>query len=647
MHIIIVSALIFFVVVLLSTRLIPLEIVVLGVPVVLSLTGVLPVEKAFSGFSEPAVIVIVSLFILSEGLSRTKVVRKIALLLVSLIRKHPRLLGPTILATVALFSMFLNDTGTTALFLPVALALLKESKLSPKRLLLPLGYVALLGGSSTLIGTSSNIVVSSYLDTLGDHPFRMFDFFPIGAGALVLGLLYLILLEPWFFRKERPFLLPSAVPEERSFDVEIVLDPAFPYDGMAFNDSPLHRDLGLSLREAKSSRLLSARMKAQSFLKASWEWSRAEERQRRSAQGPEEKTTPPETTDGQIPQEPNLLSAGQHLHILATLSQLEKLADIKGVCLEPVQHSLPSSGAEIERHPLHRFMESEDWMFAQAVLNPRSGMIGRKVSSLHFILPAKVDIVGLSREEGRRISSDLSELTLETSDVLLIQGPRAAVTDLSARNIFLYLDFFERETFRSDKAAMALLILGGVILSNVFGWLPLTLSAVSGAILMVLFGCLTIEEARNAIEWRVVMLLGGMFPLGWAISQTGLGHQLSSLMIVNGHQMSPTLLLAVLMGMTALMVQFLSHNLVALIMAPIAIDLSRTLHLSPYPLMMGVAFSCTMAFLTPLSHPVNTLTWGPGDYRFGDYARVGAGVLLISFLWGLYEIPRRFPFVLH
>ena len=194
---------------------------------------------------------------------------------------------------------------------------------------------------------------------------------------------------------------------------------------------------------------------------------------------------------------------------------------------------------------------------------------------------------------------------------------------------------------------MALLILGGVILSNVFGWLPLTLSAVSGAILMVLFGCLTIEEARNAIEWRVVMLLGGMFPLGWAISQTGLGHQISSLMIVNGHQMSPTLLLAVLMGMTALMVQFLSHNLVALIMAPIAIDLSRTLHLSPYPLMMGVAFSCTMAFLTPLSHPVNTLTWGPGDYRFGDYARVGAGVLLISFLWGLYEIPRRFPFVLH
>jgi di/tricarboxylate transporter len=647
MHIIIVSALIFFVVVLLSTRLIPLEIVVLGVPVVLSLTGVLPVEKAFSGFSEPAVIVIVSLFILSEGLSRTKVVRKIALLLVSLIRKHPRLLGPTILVTVALFSMFLNDTGTTALFLPVAMALLKESRLSPKRLLLPLGYVALLGGSSTLIGTSSNIVVSSYLDTLGDRPFRMFDFFPVGAGALVLGLLYLILLEPWFFRKERRLFLPSSVPEERFFDVEIVLDPAFPYYGMAFNDSPLHRDIGLSLRSAKSSRLLSARLKAQSFLKASWEWSRAEERQRRNAQRPEEKILPPETTEGQIPEEPNLLAAGQHLHILATLSQLEKLADVKGVCLEPVQHSLPSSGAEIERHPLHRFMESEDWMFAQAVLNPRSGMIGRKVSSLHFILPAKVDIVGLCREEGRRVSSDLSDLTLETSDVLLIQGPRAAVTDLSARNIFLYLDFFERETFRSDKAAMALLILGGVILSNVFGWLPLTLSAVSGAILMVLFGCLTIEEARNAIEWRVVMLLGGMFPLGWAISQTGLGNQISSLMIVNGHQMSPTLLLAVLMGTTALMVQFLSHNLVALIMAPIAIDLSRTLHLSPYPLMMGVAFSSTMAFLTPLSHPVNTLTWGPGDYRFGDYARVGAGVLLIAFLWGLYEIPRRFPFVIH
>jgi di/tricarboxylate transporter len=186
-----------------------------------------------------------------------------------------------------------------------------------------------------------------------------------------------------------------------------------------------------------------------------------------------------------------------------------------------------------------------------------------------------------------------------------------------------------------------------VVLSNVFAWLPLTLSAVSGAILMVLFGCLTIEEAKNAIEWRVVMLLGGLFPLGWAISQTGLGQLIAGLLSSQGHALSPTLLLALLMGTTALMVQFLSHNLVALIMAPIAIDLSRVLHLSPAPLMMGVAFSATMAFLTPFSHPVNTLTWGPGEYRFSDYTRTGAALLLIAFLWGLFEIPRRFPFGLH
>jgi len=646
MQILIVSALTFFVVVLLSTRLLPLEIVVLGVPVVLSMTGVLSVEKAFSGFSEPAVIVIVSLFILSEGLSRTKVIRKIALLLLSLIRKQPRLLAPTTLVTVGLFSMFLNDTGTTALFLPVALALLKEARLSPKRLLLPLGYVALLGGSSTLIGTSSNIVASSYLESLSYHPFRMFDFFPIGGGALVLGLAYLILLEPWFFRKEGPLALPAAVPEERSFDVQIVLGASFPFHGTSFNDSPLHKEIGLSLRDARSSRLLSARQRAQSFLRASWDWSRIAERQKKEDQEKALQESGPAATHPAA-EGADLLAPDQHLHIVATLSQLEKLADIKGIYLEPVQHSLPPPGLESERHPLHRFMESEDWMFAQAVLNPKSGMIGRKVSSLHFILPARVDIVGVFREEGRRISSDLSDLTLETSDVLLIQGPKDAVKELSARNIFLYLDLFERETFRSDKAVLALFILAGVVVSNVFEWLPLTLSAVSGAILMVLSGCLTIEEARNAIEWRVVMLLGGMFPLGWAISQTGLGNQIASLLTTNGHQMSPTLLLAFLMGITALMVQFLSHNLVALIMAPIAIDLSRSLHLSPYPLMMGVAFSATMAFLTPLSHPVNTLTWGPGEYRFGDYARVGAGVFVIAFLWGLWEIPRRFPFVLH
>lgn len=261
------------------------------------------------------------------------------------------------------------------------------------------------------------------------------------------------------------------------------------------------------------------------------------------------------------------------------------------------------------------------------------------------MLPAGVDIIGRVRDGEPRPSSDLADWTLGTSEVLLLQGPRKAIRELSSRNIFLTLDLFERETFRSDKAVMALLILGGVVVSNVFGWLPLTLATVLGAILMLLSGCLTMEEARNAIEWRAVMLLGGMFPLGWAISSTGIGNQIALFLIHSGHQLSPLGLLAILMGTTALLVSFLPHNLVALIMAPIAIDLSRTFHLSPFPLMMGVAFSATLAFLSPLSHPVNTLTWGPGEYRFSDYPRVGVGLFLIVFLWALFEIPRRFPFV--
>ena len=638
MPIIVVLSLTFFVIVLLSMRLLPLEIVVLGVPVVLSLTGVLPLEKAFSGFSEPAVIAIVSLFILSEGLSRTKVVRKAALLLDALRKRRPGLLFPGILGMVGLFSMFLNDTGTTALFLPVVLSLLKEARLSEKPLLLPLGYAAILGGSATLIGTSSNIVVSGYLEGQGYHPFRMFDFWPIGAGAFALGLLYLGLSGGRLFRWKERTPSPTLPSAERTFDLELVLGADFPYLGKRFAESPLQKEIGLSLRVAHSSRILSARARAQSFLRASWDWSR--------------KTGPPlssplPASPQASPSEEEIMVQGIHLHVVATLSQLHKLGDIRGLSLLPVQQTLPAGGEEGMAPRLDRLLESADWILAQAMLSPRSGMIGRKLSSLHFLLPPEVDIVGLHREDDRRIPGELPELSLEQGDLLLIQGPRQAVEALSARNIFLYLDFFERETFLSDKAAIALLILGGVGLSNVFAWLPLTLSAVSGAILMVLSGCLTIEEAKNAIEWRVVMLLGGLFPLGWAISQTGLGQMVAGLLSTQGHALSPTLLLALLMGTTALMVQFLSHNLVALIMAPIAIDLSRVLHLSPYPLMMGVAFSATMAFLTPFSHPVNTLTWGPGEYRFSDYARTGAALLVIAFLWGLFEIPRRFPFALH
>lgn len=636
MHILVVSLLTLTVVFLMATRLLPLEIVVLGVPVVLSLTGVLSVEKAFSGFSEPAVIVIISLFILSEGLSRTRVIRKIALFMLSLIRKSPRLPGPTLLISAGLLSMFLNDTGTTALFLPVAMALLRESGLSPRRLLLPMGYIAILGGSSTLIGTSSNVVISGVLENLSLPPFRMFDFFPVGFGALVLGLVYFILLEPWFFRHENPLSPPPVEPMERAFDVGIILGPEFPHRGIPYNDSPLHREIGLLLQNTRSSRGLSRLQRAHSFFKASWDWSRQGEQSRKKEGAGEPGLSTCEDTA--------LLAEGQHLHLVATLSQLQRLADIRGIYLETVHTTLPSTGPGTLT-PLHTFMESEDWSFVQAILNPRSGMVGRKVSSLQFVLPAGVDIIGRVRDGEPRPSSDLADWTLGTSEVLLLQGPREAIRELSSRNIFLTLDLFERETFRSDKAVMALLILGGVVVSNVFGWLPLTLATVLGAILMLLSGCLTMEEARNAIEWRAVMLLGGMFPLGWAISSTGIGNQIALFLIHSGHQLSPLGLLAILMGTTALLVSFLPHNLVALIMAPIAIDLSRTFHLSPFPLMMGVAFSATLAFLSPLSHPVNTLTWGPGEYRFSDYPRVGVGLFLIVFLWALFEIPRRFPFV--
>ena len=635
MQTIVVLSLLFFVVFLLSTRLLPLEIVVLSVPVVLSLTGVLPLDRAFSGFSQPAVIAIVSLFILSEGLSRTKVVRKVALLLGSIRHSHPRLLLPALLLTVGLFSMFLNDTGTTALFLPVALSLLREAKLSRKPFLLPLGYAAILGGSATLIGTSSNIVVSGYLESLSLPPFRMFDFLPVGGGAFLLGVIWLLLTG-----KKGPNDAESPEPhshngDDRPYDLEIVLGADFPYHGQKFDETPLSTTIGLVLSKNHDLAPITARQRAQTFLRASWDWSR--------------KIVPPPPSPEQAgpvppPDEEEVLAPGHHLHVQGTLDQLHRLSDIRGLSLEPVHAFLPGTASRSGRTTLGPLMESEDWIFAQAVLSPRSGMVGRKLSSLQFLLPPEVDIVGVHREGGRRAPGHLADMTIEPGDILLLLGPRPAISELSGRNIFLYLDRYERETFRSGKALSALLILGGVVLSNVLGWLPLSLSALIGALLMVVSGCLTLEEARSAIEWRVVMLLGGLFPLGWALSETGIGERLATHLGTPGLLPHPELLLALLMGTTAILVQFLSHNLVALVMAPIAMDLSRTFHLSPYPLMMGVAFASTFAFLTPFSHPVNTLLWGPGDYRMADFMKRGTVVMLLAFGWGLFSIPHLFPF---
>ncbi|MHB1729660.1 MAG: SLC13 family permease [Leptospirillum sp.] len=232
--------------ILLTTRVVPVEVVAIGIPAVLGLFGILPPDRILQGFAQPAVFLVASLFVLSEGLSRTKVIHRITLRLMMLVHRKKGRIGLIVTPAVGIISMLLNDTGAFSLFLPAIKNLIAETGASAKRIWMPVGFAALLGGSATLFGSASNIIISGYMESRHQPGFKILDFLPIGGGAFLIGLLYLWIVVPRTFPEE-PQSPNRTGSSGRSFFVELLLDDHFPYRGMKFSETPLAIDWGLKL----------------------------------------------------------------------------------------------------------------------------------------------------------------------------------------------------------------------------------------------------------------------------------------------------------------------------------------------------------------------------------------------------------------
>lgn len=616
---------------LLGLATVPVEIVAVGVLVVLGISGLLPVSELFRGFSEPAVFLIASLFILSEGMARAKVVRWLATTLTIHIGKKPFLLSAALYLLAGLLAMFLNDTGSIAIFLPLVTALLVELGLPLRGFLLPTGYMALLGGSATLIGSSSNVIVSGFLESRHLPTFQMFDFFRVGGGAFLIGLLYLMVARPLLLGRMGEGELQKE-PAARKFFVEVQLGKKFPYLGKQLQDVPLlpeayspPPDLSSSSGTAREER---EKDRYRSFLKASWSLIRH--------------PSPLHSSRPDIePYRSGPLKEGDRLRLFVTVSQLQRVLEREGANLLG-QSSQERSDAVRFEGPERKDLEDEDVIVCEAIPAPHSGLIGRPLATLPYIMGSDISVVGIHRVDPP--PDPLSRAVLSNGDVLLLKGRRESFDWLRAKSLFLYLDEVEREVFRSEKALTAMGILVLFVLASVFHWIPTVLAALLAALGMVGFGIVRIEEALGAIEWRVIFLMGSMFPLGWALERSPLGSVLVHGLKGMGGGLGPEGALFLVLATTMVAVQFLSHTLVALFMAPVALSIAVALHLSPMPFLAAVSLGSASVFMTPFSHPVNIMTWSAGNYRLRDYLRVGTGLVFLILVWGMWEIPHVWPF---
>lgn len=564
------------------------DLVALLVVVTLGITGVLTPREAFSGFASSAVVTIVAIFVLAEALRITGMSDRAGALLLRVAGTGERRLVVVIMLAGALLSLVMNNIAAAAILLPAISGIARRSKISTGRLLMPLAFATILGGMATLF-TTTNIVVSGILRGQDLPGFGMLDFIPVGIPVVVTGVIYMALVG----RR----LLPS----QPGMTADLSLDTG-------------RNDLADVYR--LSERLFRAHLPIDSRLVGlSLSQSGLREAHRANVIAIER--------DGRVlptPSSDAVLAAGDTLFLLGREDQVRAL--VEEGCLEVLL---------LQPEHLDGLIGGDQVMI-EAVLAPRSALLGQTLRLARFRDKYGMTVLGIWRA-GRPIRTGLSDLPLEFGDALLFQGPVSQVAVLRTEPDIIVLD---RQMVRPVAAVrrqgwLAVTILAGALLLAAFNTALVGEIMLGGALLTVLAGIFTMDQVYSAIEWRSVFLVAGMLPLGLALTKSGAAALLAAALVKTLIPLGPMALVAGLFVLTTLLTQTMSGAAVAGVIAPIAIQTALQAHLDPRALAMAVALATSMAFITPLGHPVNILVMGPGGYRFRDYLRVGLPLTLLLF----------------
>jgi di/tricarboxylate transporter len=562
---------------------------------VLGLTGLVTPREAFSGFGGSAVMTILAISVVSEGLHQSGITKLLSRQIVRIAgRNEPRLVLVTVLAS-AMLSLFMNNIAAAGVLMPAVIALSRHTRVAPSRLLMPMAFGTILGGMATLL-TTSNIIVSEALRSAGYPPFGLLDFLPIGVFVVGAGAIYLVIVG----RRILPVRYPA---------------------GQVARAERLHAELaGLYGLRKHLSELLVLEGSCMSGIDIKeGDWGR---RFGINILG---------------------ISRGGHINFGPQADELIRPGDILLVQGEVVPSEIAVCGLKIlpKRRP-PEVMADEHSILAEAALSPRATLAGKTLKDIHFRDKYHLNVVAIWRE-GKPLQEGLADIPLRYGDALLVQGSPMNMRMLNDDREFLLLEEDPDAVMQPRKAGPAAAILLLVLGIAAFGWLPVAEISLVGAVLMILAGCLTMDDAYRSIEWKAIFLIAGMWPLGIAIRSSGLADAVSGW--IGGVSACGTGVLAASLLLTGmLLAQFLGGQVASIVLTPIGLTMAASAGADPRSVGMAVALSCSLAFLSPLGHPVNILVMGSGGYSFRDYLKVGGPLTLLVLLiimiglkifWGL------------
>ena len=547
-------------------------------------------EDVISGFSNPATITVLAMFILSGGLYRTGIINLVA-------RPMIRLAGGSeirqllaLLIVIGPISAFIANTAVVAIFLPLVLRLARECRRAPSKLLIPLSYISQFGGVITLIGTSTNVLASALSDREGLGPLGMFTFTKIGLLIFATGALYLLLIGRKLLPERRTEKEITESYRVKDYLSEVVVLPGSPLVGKTLFDSRLSDQFDIDVLE---------------ILRGAQKLGR--------------------------PLGSKILHAGDILFIRASTEQLLQIKEVKGLAIEQEVRSDNSES------------KGDGVRFLEVVLGRNSELIGGTLESTNFRNRYNCTVIAMQKH-GALIRERLGNVRLDFGDTLLLQGERSALEQIKREPGFIITEEVQPEGFRTQKIPIALAIMAGVVLFAALGQ-PILVTSIVGCVLMVLTGCLNVNELHESIRWDVIFLLAGVIPLGLALEKTGGARLLASLAAQSAQYVPPLIVLGIFYAITMLFTEIISNNAAVVIMIPVGVATAKALGLDPQAFILAIMFAASASFATPVGYQTNTMVYGPGGYKFFDFTRVGGPLNLllailtpiyIYLLWGLY-----------
>jgi di/tricarboxylate transporter len=594
-EIIIVLVVLILAIFLFATEKVSIDVVALIIMAILIVSGVLTPEQGVSGFSNSATITVACMFILSAALFKSGAVVSIGHNMARLFQYNFWIAVLVMMVGVGVISAFINNTPVVAIFIPILAGAAAKSNHSLAKMLIPLSYASMFGGVCTLIGTSTNILVSGIAAENGLAPFSMFEMSKLGIIFFITGIAYMMTIGIHLIPKRdngNDLVQKFGMGD---YLTEIILLDNAPSVGKTIIDSPLIKQLDIDILEV-------SRKGIKYFM----------------------------------PSGTMILEAGDILKVRCDLQKIKTLKERQGIALKS---ALKFKDSDIS---------GEQVVLVEAVIATNSEFEGKTVKELSFRQKFGATVLAI-RHRGEIMREKVVNTVLRSGDTLLIEVNRERLQflrqlQLRGRNTFLIVSEVGLPEYKHDKMLTVVATIVGIILLASLNILPIMVAALAGSIFLIITRCISMEETYRAIDWKVIFLLAGAMSLGLALDVSGAARLISGFLVTGLGDLGPIAVVSALYLLTTLMTETMSNNASAVLLAPIAIAAAITMEVDPRPLLMAITFAASSSFMTPIGYQTNTMIYGAGRYKFMDFVRVGAPLNFIFWIIATFMIPILYPF---